>query len=251
MRKIFSLCIALATALLLSLQGCGGGGSGIKGDEAFAPEKQLAQVDKLLDSKDYEEARKLLLEVKNRDTTKRYAPQAQLKIADSYIREKEPDLAIEEYKKFLELYPGNQYASYAQYQIAMAYFSQIESADRGSGAARKALQEFQRLKELYPRNPYREAVELRIEKARATIAEGEFITGEFYFKKDSYKAAIHRLEGLLKQFPEYKRADEALLLTGKAYRALKMEEKARDAFQRLITAYPSSKFVSEATRGIR
>lgn len=248
-RKISVTLAGLVVAAALLLQGCGGGGKGTKGEEAFAPEKQFARADKLLDDKDYEEARKLLLEVKNRDTTKKYAPMAQLKIADSYIREKEPDLGIEEYRRFLELYPDNQYASYAQYQIAMAYFSQIEAADRGSGAAKKALREFQRLKELYPRNPYREAVELRIEKAQNIIAEGEFLAGEFYFKKEAYQAAIGRFEGLLKQFPEYKRADETLLLLGKSYRAVKMSDKAREAFQALITKYPSSRFVSEAKKG--
>jgi len=31
--------------------------------------------------------------------------------------------------------------------------------------------------------------------------------GEFYFKKESYKAAIDRLESLLTKYPDYKRAE--------------------------------------------
>ena len=177
----------------------------VKKDEVFDPEKYLANADKLTADKEYDEARKILLEVKNRDTSRKFTPIAQLRIAESYIQEGDPDLGIAEYRKFLEFYPDNQFASHAQYQLAMAYFSQIESADRGSGEAEKALKEFLKLKEVYPRNPYREVLDLRIEKCRTVIAEGELMVGTFYFKKESYDAAIKRLEGVLKKFPEYKR----------------------------------------------
>jgi outer membrane protein assembly factor BamD len=241
----FVLCALFSVFLLLT--SCGGKKSVVK-EEAFDPEKYLSRADKLISDKEYEEARNILLEVKNRDTTKKYAPFAQLKIADAYIKEGEHDIGIEEYRRFLDLYPHNQYASYAQYQIAMAHFSQIESPDRGSGAAQKALQEFMRLKELYPRNPYREAVELRIEKCRNVIADSEFIVGEFYFKKGSYNAAINRFEGLLKQFPDYKGTDKTLLLLGKSYKKLKMKDKAEETFRRLIEKYPASKIASEAKK---
>jgi len=250
MVKIRTLAVfILNIALIVALNGCGG--KQVKQDEDFSPEKFLDRANKLIDDGDYEGARKVLIEVKNRDLTKKYAPLAQLRIADSYIKDSDPDHGIEEYKKFLELYPDNPQASYAQYQIAMAYFSQIEGADRGLSAAQKALQEFTRLKELYPRNPYRDIIALRVQKCRKVMAEGEFIVGEFYYKKESYKPAINRFEQLLKRFPEYERADEAFLLLGKSYKAVKMEDKARDAFKTLIEKYPSSRFVKEARKAIQ
>ena len=69
-----------------------------------------------------------------------------MKIADSYVKEDEPELAIAEYQKFLDAYPDNQFASYAQYQIAMAYFNQIEGPERGYSGAAKALEEFEKLR---------------------------------------------------------------------------------------------------------
>jgi len=239
-------CLASVFCLLFFLNGCAK--TQIQQKAAFDPEKYISDADKLIDDKNYDEARKILIEVKNRDITKRYAPLAHLKIADSYIKEGDLDIGIEEYSRFLELYPDNQYAFYAQYQIAMAYFSQIESPDRGAGAAQRALQEFLKFKRLYPRNPYREAVELRIERARNVIADGEFLVGEFYYKKGSYNAALVRLEGLLREFPDYKRTDEVLILVGRSYKALKMQDKAKDAFRILIEKYPTSRFVSEAKK---
>ncbi len=220
----------------------------VKQEEAYNPERYLSRADELINNKEYEEARKLLFELKNRDQTRNYAPLAQLKIADSYIRDGDYDAGIEEFRKFIEQYPDSQYASQAQYQIAMAYFNQIEAPDKGAGAAQKALEEFQKLKVLYPRNPYREVIDIRIEKSKNTIADYEFIVGHFYFKKDSFRAALGRFEGLLKRFPDYKRADETLYLIGLSYKGLKELDKARDAFKELIQRFPNSPFTEKAKK---
>ena len=146
--------------------------------ERFDPEKTFTAANEQFEKKEYEQARASFLEVKNRDMTKKYAPLAQLKIADSYVKEEEPELAVAEYRKFLEAYPDHQYASYAQYQIAMVYFDQIEGSERGYGGAAKALEEFEKLKTLYPRNPYKDVVDLKMEKCRNTIAEYEYLVGK-------------------------------------------------------------------------
>ncbi|MFA5354855.1 MAG: outer membrane protein assembly factor BamD [Thermodesulfovibrionales bacterium] len=239
--------VMLFLGISLLLGGCGGK-TVVRDEGPFDAEKSMARAEQLLQDKEYDEARRLLIEIKNRDTSRKYSSQAQLKIADSHVQEGDPEVGIAEYKRFLEMYPEGQYASYAQYQIAMAYFTQIESPDRGSGAAEKALGEFLILKERYPRNPYREILDLRIEKCRNVIADGEFIVGEFYYRKGSYQAALNRWEKLLRSFPAYKKADETLLLIGQAYRNLKMEDKAREAFETLIRQFPSSPFVAEAKK---
>ncbi len=222
----------------------------VKKEEAYNPDRYLARADELINNKDYEDARKLLFELKNRDQTRKYAPLAQLRIADSYIKDGDFDAGAEEYRKFIEQYPDNQYASHAQYQIAMAYFNQIEAPDKGAGAAKKALREFERLKELYPRNPYREVIDIRIEKSRNTIAESEFLVGHFYFKKESYSAALGRFEGLLRSFPDYKRADETLYFIGLSYRGLKNQQKATEVFRELINRFPQSPFSQKAQKEI-
>jgi len=75
----------------------------VKPEEAYDPEKYLANADTMVGKKNYDEARKVLLEVKNRDSQKKYGALAQLKIADTYIKEGDPDLAITEYRKFIEI----------------------------------------------------------------------------------------------------------------------------------------------------
>jgi outer membrane protein assembly factor BamD len=214
--------------------------------EEFDPVLYLKKADELVSKKEYEEARKLLLEIKNRESAKEYAPLAQLKIADSYLKEDEHELAIAEYRRFLELYPESTYAPYAQYSIGMAYFRQIESPERGAGTAQKALEEFLKLEKMYPRHPYGEILPLRIQKCRNIIAEGELIIGKFYYKKGSYKAAVGRFEGIVKNFPDFKNLDETLYLLADSYKKLNMPENAKEYLKILKDKFPDSNFVKKA-----
>lgn len=213
--------------------------------EEFDPELYLKKADQLISKKEYEEARKLLLEIKNRESAKEYAPFAQLKIADSYLKEDEPEFAIAEYRRFIELYPHSSYAPYAQYSIAMTYFRQIEGPERGAGTAQKALEEFFKLEKMYPRHPYAEILPLRIQKCRNIIAEGELLIGKFYYKKGSYKAAIGRFEGIVKNYPDFKNLDETLYLLADSYKRLNMPDNAKQYLKLLKEKFPDNKFTKK------
>ncbi|NOZ25182.1 MAG: outer membrane protein assembly factor BamD [Nitrospirae bacterium] len=244
-KRLFPLLL-LVSALSFLLLSCAAEKS-VK-HETFDPKAMLRQASSFIDVDEYEEARKLLFEVKNRDLSKKYAPLAQLKIAESYVKEGQPELAVEEYRRFLQIYPDHPRAPYAQYQIALVYFRQIEGPERGAGGARKALEEFQKLLRLYPRNPYREAVELKIRKCRNLIAEYEFRVGTFYYKKGAYSAAVGRFIGLLKEFPDYRKAPEVLYLTGIAYRKLNRPEESIEYLGELMRRFPDSEFAEKAKK---
>jgi len=243
--KIFRYIFVLL--VVSSIISCSGKSS-VKTNEPFDAEKFFARANKLIDEKEYTEARTVLLEVRNRDLTKKYAPLAQLRIADSYVKEEEPELAIAEYRKFLEMYPDHQNASYAQYQIAMVYFNQIEGPERGYSGAASALAEFEKLKRDFPRNPYKELAEMRIEKCRNTIADYEFLVGEFYMKKGSYSAAISRFEGLLKKYPDYKKQEKVLMNLALCYKQTGQRERSVESLQNIIERYPNSSFASDAKK---
>lgn len=233
--------------LLVFIASCSGKPA-VRPAETFDPEKAFAKANEQIDKKEYEEARVTLVEIKNRDMSKKFAPLAQLRIADSYVKEGESELAITEYQRFLEVYPDHQYASYAQYQIAMVYFNQIEGPERGYSGAAKALEEFEKLKRMFPRNPYKDVVDMRIEKCRNTMADYEFLVGEFYYKKGSYNAAITRFEELMKAYPDYKKEADVLFYTGMSYKNLGQKDKAIEYLNRLIEKYPNNKVTADAKK---
>ncbi|VAX28073.1 hypothetical protein MNBD_NITROSPIRAE03-1027 [hydrothermal vent metagenome] len=246
MKKTFFSLVLFVSMVSLLLVSCSG--KKVVRQKVFDPKAVLEQASKLIKKDEYEEARKLLFEVKNRDLSKKYAPLAQLKIAESFITEGQPERAVEEYRRFLQLYPDHSQAPYAQYQIALMHFKRIEGPERGAGGARKALEEFQKLLRLYPRNPYREAVELKIRKCRDLIAEYEFLVGKFYYKKEAYNAAIGRFLGLLKEFPDYKKTPEVLYLTGISYKELNRTDESLQYLNKLRKRFPDSEFTKKAEK---
>ena len=246
MKKLTAMYMAFIFSLLLF--SCSSKTVEVKPAGEFNAEKSFEAANKLIDEKEYTSARTLLLEIKNRDLTKKIAPLAQLRIADSYVKEEEPELAAAEYRKFLEMYPDHRHAAYAQYQIAMVYFNQIESPERGYGGAAKALTEFEKLKADFPRNPYKDLIELRIEKCRNTIADNEYMVADFYMKKNTYAAAIERFEGLLKTYPDYKKYERVMLSLGIAYKKSGQKDKSKEVLNRLVEKYPNSPVASEAKK---
>ena len=234
--------------LILFVCSCSGKPAAVKPGETFEPEKAFGKANELLEKKDYEEARTAFLEIKNRDTSRKFAPLAQLKIADSYVKEGEFEPAVAEFRRFLDAYPDHKYAVYAQYQIASIYFDQIEGPERGYSGAAKALEEFERLKKMYPRNPYREIIDIKIQKCRNVIAGYEFLVGEFYYKKGSFNAAIDRFAEVLKTYPDYQRKAEVLFFIGMSYKNLGQKDKALEYLNRLVEEYPNNKFSADAKK---
>lgn len=247
MRRRASTLVSVFICLLFLAPACSGK-KDVRPEGPFDAEKSLAKANELIDKKEYEDARKLLLEVKNRDLTKKFSPLAQLRIADTYVKEEDYDLAVEEYRRFLEIYPDHKNASYAQYQIGMTYFTQIDSPERGYGAAARALAEFEKMKQLFPRNPYKELVDLRIQQCRNIMAEYEFLVGEYYFKKGSYAAALKRYEGLLAKFPDYKKEPVVLMRMALSQKGLGNRDKAVDLLNTLLRKFPNDGLVKDANR---
>ncbi len=245
MRRILSLTFPVFVALLV-LSACAK--KQVVKNGPFSTEGSFARANALFNKKDYDKALKLFMLVKARDISGKVGPMAALRMADCYARQDEPDSAIEAYRKFLGEYPDNIYAPYAQYQIAMIYFSQIEGYDRGFGAARKALNEFRKLKELYPRNPYKDSVEMHISRCRYIMASYEFMVGNFYFKKKAYRGALGRFEGIVEDYPDFVRMPQVLYLAASSCRALGDKGKAGLFLSQLEKNWPDSVYAARAKK---
>lgn len=239
MRKLIlliSICLLAAS--------CGGKAS-VK-DAPPQAQEAFAEGNRLIDKERFEEARQVFRDARNAEGAEEYAPLAQLRIADSYGLEDSRVLAIEEYGRFMDEYPSHKYAPYAQYRIAKLYFEDIVGPDRGYGAAVQCMDAVSSLNKRYPRHPYRQEAEQMARIASDTIAEHEFLVGDFYFKRNACYGTMERLEGLLKDFPSYWRRPEVLYRLAVCYQLKDQGDKAQDTLKTLEAEYPVSGLAAQA-----
>ncbi|MEO8276150.1 MAG: outer membrane protein assembly factor BamD [Thermoanaerobaculia bacterium] len=210
--------------------------------------ESLAEGQRLFDKKKYDRARPYFSHAFEVEPNSSSGRDALLKVADCYsLTGSSTDLiqAEAKYRDFQNRFPTSDRAPYVQFQIASSLARRIERADRDQAATEKARTALEDLVRLYPTSEYAEKAQAELVQVVDRLAEHEFVVGRFYQRYGVPGATVTRIEGLLKNYPNYSRMDGALYYLGLAYRDLKRPEDARTAFARLREEHPDSHYTGK------
>jgi outer membrane protein assembly factor BamD len=178
-----------------------------------------------------------------------YLAKAKLKIADSYYKEggtANMTQAISGYKDFIVFFPFLPEASYAQLQVAMGHYQQMEKPDRDRTEAKEAEAEFQTFLQKYPKDPLADKAMQHLREVQEVIAEGDFRVAYYYYVKGDRRAAAARLIGVTKRYPLYSRSDRALWMLGDIFEKSEKKEIAAMYYSQIVKNYPLSNMVPNA-----
>jgi outer membrane protein assembly factor BamD len=178
-----------------------------------------------------------------------YLAKAKLLIADSYFKEggtANMTQAISGYKDFIVFFPFLPESSYAQLQVAMGHFRQMEKPDRDRTEAKEAEAEFQTFLQKYPKDPLADKAMQHLREVQEVIAEGDFRVAYFYYVKGDKRAAAARLIGVTNRYPLYSGSDHALFMLGDIFEAAEKKEVAANYYSRIVKNYPLSKLAPDA-----
>jgi outer membrane protein assembly factor BamD len=178
-----------------------------------------------------------------------YLAKAKLTIADSYYKEggtANMTQAIQGYKDFIVFFPFMPEAAYAQLQVAMAHYRQMEKPDRDRSQARDAEDEFQTFLSKYANDPLAPKAEQHLREVQELLAEGDFRIGYYYYLKGDKKAADSRLRSLTNRYPLYSKSDRALWMLGNLWEGTEKKEFASTYYARIVRDYPLSNLVPDA-----
>jgi outer membrane protein assembly factor BamD len=242
-RKIIALILAVMTTTLF--QGCA---TTMK--PSGPPDVMFKEGEQSFQKGNYEDAIAQWKMVKESYQSPELSARAEINIADAYFLNKDYIEAAAAYEDFRKLHPKNERAGYALYRQAMSHFNQIHSIDTDQTPVKNALATFQSYLALYPGGEHTAEVTEKIRDCRDKQLQYEIYVGKFYLKTDKYTAAIGRFEAALKAFPELPRCDEVLYYLGKSYQEAEQQPKAREAFERLVKEFPSSRFAGYANKAI-
>jgi outer membrane protein assembly factor BamD len=178
-----------------------------------------------------------------------YLAKAKLGIADSYYKEAGTSnlaLAISGYKDFIVFFPFLPEATYAQMQVAMGHFRQMEKPDRDRTHARAAEEEFQTFLQKYPNDPLAPQAQQHLREVQEVLAEGEYRIGYYYYVKGDKRAAAARLLAVTNRYPLYSRSDRALWMMGDILESSEHKEVAALYYGKIVKNYPLSSMVPGA-----
>ena len=151
-------------------------------------------------------------------------------------------------QRYLDFYPADEDAAYAQYLIALSYYDQIDSVGRDQGVTFQALQALRKVIEGYPDSPYGRSAVLKFDLAFDHLAGKEMEIGRYYLKHGDYAAAINRFRVVVEQYQTTTYTPEALERLVEAYTALGLTDQAQTAAAIIGYNFRSSPFYDDAFR---
>ena len=172
-----------------------------------------------------------------------YLAKAKLAIADSYYKEGGTSnlaLAVSGYKDFEVFFPFLPEATYAQMQVAMTHYRQMDKPDRDRSHALAAEEEFQTFLQKYPNDPLAPQAQQHLREVQEVLAEGEYRIGYYYYVKNDKRAAAARLLMVTARYPLYSKSDQALWMMGDIFDKSEHKDVAALYYSRIVKNYPLS-----------
>lgn len=201
----------------------------------------------------YEVARISLQTLMNTYESSEYLAKAKLAIADSWYREGGANgmaQAEAEYKDFELFYPQMEEAAEAQNRVCQIHMRQMDKSDRDWTQTIRAEDECRQLLVQFPNSKFAPEAAQRLRNIQESLAEHEFVVGNFYYKHEMNPAAANRLNALVDQYPLYSKAGEALYEAGEAYSKMgpRFRKQAGEMFARIVREYPLSSRAESAKK---
>ncbi len=166
--------------------------------------------------------------------------------AFSYHADRDYEAARSAAQRFIDFYPADEDAAYAQYLLALSYYDQIDQVGRDQGITFQALQALRTVIEFYPDSEYADSAALKFDLAFDHLAGKEMEIGRYYLRREHYSAAISRFRVVVEEFQTTTHTPEALLRLVEAYLSLGLVEEAQTAGAILGYNFQSSPFYDDA-----
>lgn len=249
-RKVAVRAGYAALFLLVALPSCGrfGGPPEVPLDQLTAEEIFRQGEGALASERRPDEAIRLFGEVERLYPYSAFAKRALIMQAFAQHKGRKYEEARASAQRFLETYPGDEDAAYAQYLLALSYYDQIDEVGRDQGLTFLALQGMRDVIEKYPDSDYARSAILKFDLAFDHLAGKEMEIGRYYLKRKHYAAAIKRFRVVVQDFQTTTHTAEALMRLTEAYVALGLNDEAQTAGAILGYNYQSSPFYQDAYR---
>ena len=221
--------ILLSATLVALLSACSQGPTDAEVLQSLGPQEIFQRAEVQLASDDPEEAARLFNEVERLYPYSDWAKRALIMQAYSYHQDEDYENSRSAAQRFIDFYPTDEEAAYAQYLLALSYYDQIDEVGRDQGLTFQALQSLRQVIERYPNSEYARSSILKFDLAFDHLASKEMEIGRYYLRRDNFAASINRFRVVIEDFQTTTHTPEALHRLVEAYLSLGLVDEARTA----------------------
>ncbi|MBC7138185.1 MAG: outer membrane protein assembly factor BamD [Defluviimonas sp.] len=222
--------LAAGLVLAATLAACGGNRQKEVPLEDLSAEQIYQKAEfELENSRKPEEAARLFSEVERLYPYSEWAKRALIMQAFAFHQDRDYENSRAAAQRYIDFYPAEEDAAYAQYLLALSYYDQIDDVGRDQGLTFQALQALRTVIEQYPDSEYARSAMLKFDLAFDHLAGKEMEIGRYYLKRGHYTAAINRFRVVVEQFQTTTHTPEALHRLVEAYLSLGLTDEAQTA----------------------
>ncbi len=219
---------AVLFGAVLVLSACRGGDNEVP-LENFSAEELYNRAEFQIAVGEPDEAARVFGEVERLYPYSEWAKRALIMQAFAYHRARDYNSSRGAAQRFIDTYPGDEDAAYAQYLLALSYYDQIDDVGRDQGLTFQALQALRDVIEIYPDSEYARSSILKFDLAYDHLAGKEMEIGRYYLKRGHYVAAVNRFRVVVEDFQTTTQTPEALFRLIESYLSLGLTDEAQTA----------------------
>ncbi len=213
--------------------------------ENLSAEQIYTRAEYQLESNRPDDAARNFAEIERLYPYSELAKRALIMQAFAYHRDKDYEQSRVAAQRYIDFYPADEDAAYAQYLLALSYYDQIDEVGRDQGLTFQALQALRTVIERYPDTEYARSAILKFDLAFDHLAAKEMEIGRFYLKRKHYAASINRFRVVVEEFQTTTHTAEALYRLIECYLSLGLTSEAQTAGAILGYNYQSSEWYDD------
>lgn len=177
--------------------------------------------------------------------------EARFLLARAYERDRQHLVAVDEFARFLDRHPGHPLAADAALGMCRSQVALSPIAERDQTHTRQAAAICRNVARDWAGHAVAGDAESLANEMRGRLAEKEYNSGQFYFRRGGYDSAIMYWDMLVEEFWDTEWAPRALLGISRAYERIGYEDDAEEYCLRLLNSYPDSDAAREVGNGCR
>ncbi len=245
--------LAFTLAATILVVGCGGKS---KDEEIKSEQEMYDSAYKVLDRGNFELAVERYSDLQSVYPFGKYSTQGQIDLAYAYYKAKQPEKALVEINKFIQVHPNHPNLDYAYYLKALAHLpiqtpklgeqwfkDQEDFSDHAAASALDAFEAFREVTELFPFSDYAKSSRQHMIDLTNVFARNDIRIASFYMNRQAYIGAINRAKSVLDNYPNSELTEAALAILVYSYNQLELYDLAADSRRVLSLNFPGSKYL--------